>query len=169
MPTRLVRYQQSGQTHFVTFSCYHRRPLLRSPAAARTFELALERVRRDYRLRVYAYVVMPDHVHLLLSEPERSVLAEAIKALKQGVSRKLRMPDGRFWQTRYYDLNVHDERKRIEQLQYLHRNPVKASLCAKPEDWAWSSFRHYSDGTDLAVEIESERTARRRDNSIQVR
>jgi putative transposase len=52
---------------------------------------------------------MPDHVHLLLSEPERSSLAEAIKALKQGVSRKLRTSDGRFWQTRYYDFNVHDE------------------------------------------------------------
>jgi putative transposase len=109
MPSGLVRFHQSGQTHFITFSCYHRRPFLRTAEAARTFELTLERIRRDYRLRVYAYVVMPDHVHLLLSEPERSSLEEAIKALKQGVSRKLRTSDGRFWQTRCYDFNVHDE------------------------------------------------------------
>jgi len=165
MPRGLKRYHESGQTHFITFSCYHRRPLLRPPEAAQVFEAELESVRRAYCLRVYGYVVMPDHVHLLVSEPERSSLAEAIKALKQGVSRRLRTEDGRFWQTRYYDFNVRDERKRIEKLRYIHRNPVNAQLCVNPEDWPWSSFRHYSDGQVGTVEIESEHTARRRDIS----
>ena len=89
MPSRLKRYHESGQTHFITFTCFHRLALLECARAKRTFEAALERMRRAYRLCVYGYVVMPEHVHLLVSEPERSNLAQAIKSLKQGVSRRL--------------------------------------------------------------------------------
>ena len=87
MPSRLKRFQESGQTHFVTFCCYRRRESFTDASAKRTFELALERVRRSFRLCIYGYVVMPEHVHLLLSEPQRAALADAIKSLKQGVSR----------------------------------------------------------------------------------
>src|SRR5450631_286958 len=70
MPWGLTRFHQSGQSHFVTFCCYHRRGLLITDESRRIFESALERVRRSYRLCVYGYVVMPEHVHLLLSEPQ---------------------------------------------------------------------------------------------------
>src|SRR5579864_8040833 len=69
MPWGLTRFQQSGQSHFVTFCCYHRSRLLTTDESRRIFESALERVRRSYRLYIYGYVVMPEHVHLLLSEP----------------------------------------------------------------------------------------------------
>jgi putative transposase len=59
MPWGLVRFHHSGQSHFVTFCCYHRRRLFITEASYRTFESALERVRRNYELRVYGYVVMP--------------------------------------------------------------------------------------------------------------
>ena len=101
MPWGLKRYQEAGQTHFVTFSCYRRRQLLATTQAKCLFERALERVRRVYGLRVYAYVVMPEHIHLLISEPEKSTLAVAIKSLKQGVSRRLIGEAERFWQKRY--------------------------------------------------------------------
>ncbi len=88
MPWGLTRFHHSGQSHFVTFCCYHRRPLLTSDEIRQIFESALERVRRRYRLYVYGYVVMPEHVHLLLSEPRQGTLAEALKSLKQGVARR---------------------------------------------------------------------------------
>jgi len=66
-------------------------------------------------------------------------------------------------QARYYDFNVWSERKRMEKLRYMHRNPVKRGLVARPEDWAWSSFRHYLTGEDAGVEIESQWTARKRE------
>lgn len=72
-------------------------------------------------------------------------------------------PNTPFWQARYYDFNLRCAKKRIEKLRYLHRNPVNRGLVAKPEDWAWSSFRHYVTGVEGAVEIESEWTARRRE------
>ena len=70
---------------------------------------------------------------------------------------------GSFWQPRYYDFNVWSEPKRIDKLRYIHRNPVRRGLVSSPEQWAWSSFRHYLSGVEGVVEIESQWTARKRE------
>jgi hypothetical protein len=72
MPSRLKRYQQTGQLHYITFTCYRRLKHLETNPARDIFEQIVERVRRWYRFQVVGYVVMPEHVHLLISEPERS-------------------------------------------------------------------------------------------------
>lgn len=108
---------------------------------------------------------MPEHVHLLLSEPQRETLADAIKSLKQGVSRRLIGEAEHFWQKRYYDFNVRDYDQLVEKLHYIHRNPVKRGLCAAPEDWEWSSFCHYATGAEGHVELESEWTTRKRERA----
>ena len=77
-------------------------------------------------------VVMPEHVHLLVSEPGGGLLAEAMKALKLSVA--LRSPERPFWSARYYDFNVFTEKKRIEKLKYIHRNPVARGLVGAAED-----------------------------------
>jgi putative transposase len=165
MPWGLTRLHHSGQSHFVTFCCYHRRRLLTTDESRRIFESALERVRRSYGLYVYGYVVMPEHVHLLLSEPQQDTLADALKSLKQRVSRRLLGNAEHFWQKRYYDFNIRNYPQFLEKLRYIHRNPVRQGLCARPEDWEWSSFRHYATGCGGRVEIESERTARKRERA----
>ena len=124
------------------------------------FEDALERVRVRYLFVVGGYVVMPEHVHLLVNEPRRALLSRAIQALKLSVS--VRSAERPFWQAHYYDFNVHGHDKFVEKLRYIHRNPVRRGLVAKPEDWKWSSFRHYQTGIAATVEIESEWTARQR-------
>jgi putative transposase len=167
MPWSLKRFHESGQTHFVTFSCYHRQPLLVTSSANQTFESALERIRYSFRLCIYGYVVMPEHVHLLLSEPQHKALADALKSLKQGVSRRLIGNVEHFWQKRYYDFNIRNEQQFKEKLRYIHRNPVKRGLCERPEDWEWSSFLHYATGQEGRVVIESEWTARRRERAVE--
>ena len=134
--------------------------------AKRTIEAALERVRHSFRLCVFGYVIMPEHVHLLLSEPHRDTLAHAIKSLKQGVSRRLIGEAEHFWQKRYYDFNVRDYDQFVEKLRYIHRNPVKRGLCEAPEHWEWSSFRHDATGSEGRVQIESELTARKRERAV---
>ena len=161
MPRDLVRHQQTGHLHFVTFSCYQRQPWFRSGAARDLFERSLETMRVRYDFFVSGYVVMPGHVHLLVSEPRKALLSKAIQALKLSVA--VQRHERLFWQARYYDFNVYT--KRIEKLRYMHRNPVVRGLVAKPEDWAWSSFRHYSTGEIGTVEIESEWTATRRNRA----
>ncbi len=70
-----------------------------------------------------------------------------------------------FWQARYHDFNVFTERKFVEKLRYLHRNPVKRGQVAKAEDWPWSSFRNYAFGELGTVEIESAWTVQRRERA----
>jgi putative transposase len=108
---------------------------------------------------------MPEHVHLVLSEPKHGTLADVLKSLKQGVSRRLIGDEPHFWQKRYYDFNVRNARQFVEKLRYIHCNPVKRGLCARPEDWPWSSFRQYATGYEGRVEIECEWTARRRERA----
>jgi putative transposase len=138
--------------------------LLSRTGAYSIFERELEAVRRRYGFVVAGYVLMPEHVHLLVGEPRTGSLAIAIQVLKQQTSRRLKKRgEAHFWQRRYYDFNVHSELKRVEKLRYMHRNPVTRGLVEKPEDWAWSSFVHYATGVIGTVEIESEWTARRRE------
>lgn len=166
MPRGLHRFQQTRDMHFITFSCYRRQPKLGTVRARNAFEQSLERTRSAYEFFVTGYIVMPEHVHLLVTEPESRPLAAAMQALKQSVARTLalRAPEP-FWQARYYDFNVWSEEKRIEKLRYLHRNPVARGLVERPEDWPWSSFRHHATGVEGAVEIESEWTARKRERA----
>jgi putative transposase len=113
---------------------------------------------------------MPEHFHLLVSEPAVGSPPLAMQVLKQRMSRRsrrkkktpgqLRFWKGEeqeqppaFWQKRYYDFNVYTERKYIEKLRYMHRNPVKRGLVTAPELWRWSSFRHYWFGEKAPVKV----------------
>jgi putative transposase len=165
MPSGLHRYQQTGQLHFITFSCYRRLAYLGDAASRELFESALERIRKRYSWAVLGYVVMPEHVHLLVNEPGRARLGQAIQALKLSVSVRQR---GRpFWQARYYDFNVWTAEKEAEKLEYMHRNPVARGLVQRPEDWKWSSSRHYATGCEGTVEVESFWTEWRREHGEQ--
>ena len=174
VPRNLKRYYGAGHLHFVTFSCYRRLPLLASPLRRDLFLRVLEATRKKYEMVGVGYVVMPEHVHLLVDEPRKQNLSVALKALKQSVSRQvLRQlrtkshtctarvghphphPDSppHFWQARFYDFNVWSAKKRMEKLRYMHRNPVTRGLVPKPELWQWSSFRHYLNGESGLVAV----------------
>jgi putative transposase len=125
-----------------------------------TFLSILEQTRQRYRFVVVGYVVMPEHVHLLLTEPEVGTPSTVMQVLKQRAARALlpkkKRSDARqrrlfadaslrtpFWQARFYDFNVWTAKKRVEKLRYMHRNPVKRGLVGWPEQWRWSSYRCY--------------------------
>jgi putative transposase len=159
MRRNLQRYYGAGDLHFITCSCYRRQPWLGTPRRRDLFLTVLERVRRRYQFVVAGYVVMPEHIHLLISEPQVKTPSTVMQALKLGMARRLLAQARRprdpaqavlfdlapqhIWQKRFYDFNVWTEHKRIEKLRYMHRNPVKRGLVASPELWRWSSFRAY--------------------------
>jgi len=169
MPYGLKRFQKAEALHFITFSCFHRLPLLEASGAKDTVEAVLEQTRARHRARIYAYVLMPEHIHLLINEPPSILLAQFLKAVKQMTSRKLRGDREQFWQERYYDGNIHGESARSEVIRYIHRNPVKRGLVISPEQYRWSSFSHYATGIRGVVEIESEWTARLRGPLIAIK
>jgi len=173
MRNPLKRYYGRGDLHFITFSCYRRRPFLGTPRARDRFVKILDQVRARHGFRLLGYVVMPEHVHLLLSEPAHGNPSKVLQVLKQKVSaalrkRKkkasleqlmLRFPemltgDAHFWQRRFYDFNVWSEKKLKEKLHYMHRNPVERKLVGHPKDWPWSSFSFYTTGEDGLIRID---------------
>jgi putative transposase len=91
-------------------------PLLVSPSARDRFLYILEQIRRRYDFVIFGYVIMPEHVHLLMSEPEIGHPSLAMQVLKQRTSRAIQHDEKRFWQLRFYDFNVWSARKRIEKL-----------------------------------------------------
>jgi putative transposase len=179
---KLCRYYGAGYLHFITTSCYRRLPLLEKPQHRDLLLEVLERVRRRYHFVVVGYVIMPEHIHLLLSEPERGDPSKVMQAIKQGFARRLlrrqsaaddppiadprqrglwdtAFDRGHLWQARFYDFVVYTENKRVEKLRYMHRNPVKRGLVAEPGHWDWSSYRHYADGERGIVLVDEERKA----------
>ena len=169
MPNGLKRLHHSGQSHLLTFSCYHRLPFLAQTQMGDPFLKALEQTRQRFGMLVYGYVVMPEHIHLLVSEPAAGVLPTFMQILKSKVTLLARkrgattaeMPH--FWQERYFDHNVRNHEGFVTQLRYIHRNPVKRRLCAEPGQWQWSSFNAWALGEDGVVEVESELRAARRE------
>ena len=125
----------------------------------------LETLRQRHRLFVFGYVLMPEHVHLLLSEPSLERLDNTLRVLKGQTSKLLKGSRPQFWQSRYYDFNVFTQAKFVEKLRYIHRNPVTRGLVGKPEDYPWSSFRHWATGETGRVEIESPWTWMKREGA----
>jgi putative transposase len=169
MPEKLRRYYGRGDLHFVTFSCYQRVPLLVKASARALVVRELARVRQEYGFLLVGYVVMPEHVHLLMSEPRRGTPSTVLQMLKQRISRQMRKkrrsagelapPESerelpQFWQARFYDFNVFTERKKREKLEYMHGNPVMRGLVEHPKDWPWSSWSNYARKGEGLIEVD---------------
>jgi putative transposase len=161
VPKKLKRYYGQGHLHYITCSCYHRWPLLRTPRSRDCFVRVLAEVRQRYQFKLVGYVVMPEHFHLLISEPATGTPSTVMQVLKQITSRRMRrrqpardhpaqmrlwQDDGlpRFWQRRFYDFNVWSEKKKAEKLNYMHLNPLKRGLVTHPGEWPWSSLNFYA-------------------------
>jgi putative transposase len=147
-------------------------PLFASLRSKNLFVKILGEVRDRYGFSLVGYVVMPEHFHLLISEPARGSPSTMMQVLKQRVSRRLRRkprassPQLRlrfsssdlclpqFWQPRFYDFNVWSQKKFGEKLQYMHMNPLKRKLVAHPKDWPWSSFSFYAKRDSALVRID---------------
>ena len=134
----------------------------------------LDRVRREYGFLLVGYVVMPNHVHLLVSEPRKGTPSTVLQMLKQRVSRKMRKRSRpgapaqlrlafpkyvseppQFWQPRFYDFNVYSHKKKKEKLEYMHANPVAKRLVLHARDWPWSSFGFYAKGERGLIQIDA--------------
>lgn len=167
MPRGLKRYYTGRDLHFITCSCYQRKPLLNSAHRRDLFLRMLEEVRCRYRFTVVGYVVMPEHFHLLVSEPERGTPSTVMQRVARAIRQGRREADCRhqgvletgveqgdhFWQRRFHDFNVWSASKEREKLIYMHYNPVKRGLVSRPEHWAWSSARDYAGEKGRPVKV----------------
>lgn len=167
MPKNLRRVTERGDLHFITFCCYQRRALLGTVQARNLAVQILDEVQARYGFALVGYVIMPEHVHLLIRESPGVSPGKVVQVFKQRVSRRMREKQcegepqaasqfneeeaklRRFWQRRYYDFNVYTRAKLKEKLEYMHANPVKEKLVEHPRDWPWSSWSFYETGQGL--------------------
>ena len=168
------RYEIPGHVRFLTFSCFGRFPFFQNNAIKEAFVAQLRRSRELTRFRLFAWVVMPEHVHLLIQPrlPEFPV-ETVLKNLKGQFSgrvlrrwRQLKAPilsratDHRgkqhFWLGGGgYDRNIFTEAEFEEKLGYIHHNPVRRGLVERSFDWRWSSARWYEgirEPNDLSID-----------------
>jgi len=155
---RMRRWEIGGDVRFVTFSCHRRLPLLGSAAVRDVFAESLQKARARFNCELFAWVAMPEHVHLLM-RPRGGELGPVLRSTKLSVAqrvierwRELDAPillemtsaDGRprFWQKGGgFDRNVRDFSEFSRHVRYIHRNPAKRGLVEDPADWRWSSLR----------------------------
>jgi len=170
-----------GHAHGLTFSCYHGYPLLSKDRARQWLVDALDRARRIHALLLLAYVIMPEHAHVvLLPERETYRMGDVRRSIKQPVSRRAirllreqdsqwlekltaRQPGGkvrcRFWQDGGgYDRNVISPDALWSTIQYIHANPVRRGLVDYPSQWEWSSARWWDGVDDVPLVMDGDRS-----------
>ena len=170
-------YNTPGHAHALTFSCYKRLPLLSVDPLRRLFLDALAEARIKQSFQVWAYVLMPEHVHLFLYPTSLDYdMAKIESAIKQGpafhglnwllenwpemhaqtvLSRPERGRNRRFWQDGSgYDRNQWSAEKTWSWIRYLHANPVRRGLVECAGDWPWSSARSYEEVRPVEFEVD---------------
>jgi len=159
------RFNDSGHAHALTFSCFRRRAFLTRERSKEYLAQALLAAREKHRFHLWAYCVMPEHVHLLIwpATAEYSIAA-ILRAIKQSVARRVLLylrrnaPQAlkhhatgepgrpyRFWQAGGgYDRNITGTRAALAVIQYIHENPVRRGLVQSPQEWPWSSAQDWA-------------------------
>jgi len=169
---------EPGHAHELTFSCFQRWPLLRDDRIKLWFVDAMEAARCRHGVRLWAYVIMPEHVHMLIHPRDYEYDVSAIlKSIKQPVARKatrffqqsdpnlfkqLRIvrPTGkvehRFWQQGGgYDRNIVSPDVARSSIEYIEANPVRRGLAGLPTDWKWSSAQFHSGARDVPLKMDA--------------
>lgn len=172
---QLRHFDSLGTARFVTFSTYQRMRLLLDPEVTGAIIGQLASMREQLRIAIHGYVIMPDHMHLVLTPSDHVRLGIEIGKLKARVARhvidcwreqgraatKRIRRDGAtsghaaFWQRRCYDHNCRTAEIVREKINYCHANPVKSGLVRDPIDWTFSSYRWYTGIRDVPLEIDA--------------
>lgn len=128
--------------YFVTFATYGRHPVFQDLETARLLVDELHILRQELRFLLLSYVVMPDHVHLVVVPSSVAGLAKIMQYVKGRFARLYHVRNGgsgRLWQSRYYETAVRDEAALWRRIEYIEENPMKAGLVEQPQDYPFSS------------------------------
>jgi len=138
------RFPEHGFPSLVTTNVAGRQPIFREPGVAEQLLRVIAGVRSEEPLGLHGYVIMPDHVHLVLSVRARTSLGRVMQLIKGRFAwRYNRSNDrsGKVWQDRYHEKALRSESALLRALQYVEDNPVTGGLADRPESYPWSSAR----------------------------
>jgi len=127
--------------------------------AKELFIYHLNQARQKHDFKIYGYVIMPEHVHLVIYPPENMKLGLVIREIKSKMAREyffekeMGFPNSKpvFWMKRCYDHNCRTNETVIEKINYCHKNPVIRGLVKSPGEWIWSSYNYYKGETEVPL------------------
>jgi len=165
--TQLRHHDSLGTARFITFSCFQRFKYLTEAESCQAVIDELITLRGKHAVKILGFVIMPDHVHLVLLPPDGLEFGRAIGQLKGRSSRRIlstwrnefelpARPNGlpAVWERRCYDHNCRTPKVVIEKINYCHMNPVSKGLVDSAEDWVWSSYKSYIGRSNAVTEID---------------
>jgi putative transposase len=170
----LKHFDHEGRARFITFCTNRRLPILTNDVFRQVVHEEIFAFCRESRTRLLSYVIMPEHVHVVIVPPEQLQVGPAIGSLKRSIAKRivasLRTTDSElirtlevkrsgevrvaFWLKRCFDHNCRTEESVWRCVNYCHWNPVTRGLVAVPERWRWSSYSYYLDVPDNLIEID---------------
>lgn len=175
----LPRFQIEGHIYYITTVVYDRLPIFMRPAFIIPLLDSLNFYRHKQEFKLLGYVVMPDHIHLVIWPFGKASVADIMQNYKEFTAKRIirqaevenmenwvkafqeaGVETGRsmnkVWQDSYWDMNVYTETFLRQKLNYIHRNPVRANLAQAPEDYPYSSYRNYTLGEEWLIEIDED-------------
>ena len=175
--SRLFHYDFDGRARFVAFNTHRRLPLLTNHITRSAVIEAIKTCRSRNPFRLAAYVIMPEHVHLVLTPDIETVVSKVVAEIKACSARTIldeyrrtdnplllkltvtrnRMMRHVFWQRRCYDHNCRSDESFWGKVEYCHNNPVKRGLVKSAGQWKWSSYNYYFGARDYLLEMDYER------------
>ncbi len=171
---QLKHYDHDGRVRFVTFCTHKRLPLLTNSLFRRIVVESIDSARTEFHFRLLAYVIMPDHVHLVLQPQTTSKLGEIVASIKHSSALRVlsilrqqssplllkltvdrdRCPRNVLWQRRCFDYNCRNDAEVWEKVRYCHDNPVSRGYVSDSLKWIWSSQRWYAGNRDVPITID---------------
>jgi len=170
------RYAIEGHARYLTFSCFHNIPMLKSNRCCQWFLSKLAELHAEQTFELWGWVLMPTHVHLLILPHKADMVSEFLNRLKKSIANRalnwlqknapdflVRLSDKRscgkqtyhFWQRGGgHDRNIYSTEELHEKIRYIHANPIRAGLVAQAGDWEWSSYQTWETGKDIPISID---------------
>jgi REP element-mobilizing transposase RayT len=155
--SKLKRIILPNYCYFVTTVVKDRKRLLPDPVICSLVIEDLNFYRKKFDFGLHAYVIMPDHLHLLLSLKENGNISKIMHDFKSHTAQeinKIIKRSGAFWQEGFYDHIIRDERDFKKRIDYIHKNPLTAGLVSEISDHPYSSFKNYYLEDDSIIQID---------------
>ncbi len=173
----LPRFQIAGQIYYITTVIYNRLPIFTRPTFVVPLLDSLNFYRYKQEFKLLGYVIMPDHVHLIIWPFGKTAVSDIMRDYKEFTSKRIvRQAEvehnddwikafrqagsetgrstNKVWQDSYWDKNIYTENFLRQKLNYIHRNPLRVGLTDKPEDYPYSSYRNYVLSQEWLIEID---------------
>jgi putative transposase len=159
---KLRHYDDPQSVRFITFGTYRGERSLNNPETVQLLLSELLAARNKYGLKLLGYVVMPEHVHLVIFPPPGTTMGLVVREIKSKMARAYFRQRGMtgceqtnvFWQKRCYDRNCRTPEEVREKVVYCHKNPVKRGLVREMSAWRWSSYNWYMGEQDVPLEMD---------------